>query len=166
MIPKNVEEALDPFFRIDECADNKELQAWLTWTSSAIYQANINVANAKLDNEYAIEDHKGIYSREVTTQDGGITEKKIAAEINDEVVAAYKKVMDTKHKVRIAESLLEAIKEKAGCIRKIATLRSNTIQFNEGENSGNNQQMNQNSYIPLPGTQFSNFFQQSPTKFM
>jgi hypothetical protein len=176
MIPKSVEEVLDPYFRIDECPDTNEMNAWMSWLSSAVYRANVELAHAKLNNEDAIEDHKAIYNREILTggAEGGITEKKIAAEVKQEVIDAYKKVIDTKFKVRIAEGLLESIKEKVNCIKKIATLESNTIQYGNGNSKSSNnkdgctcnhQEVQHQNQFPQPKLNIFGNFNPPPTGF-
>ena len=134
-IPKNVKEAIDPYFRIDECADSKELQAWLTWTAPAIYDSSVELANAKYDHELSEFEYDKEYGQQykISQASGSVTDKKEDAKSCESVIKKERERIEAKHKVRMAEALVESVKEKAGCIRKIATLRSNMVQFDEGD---------------------------------
>jgi len=132
-IPKNREEALDADFRIDEAADARELNAWMTWTSPAIKIATIDVVNAKFDHEVAEKQYDILFNREYMTSEAkDSTTKKIEADINEKVIEASFKVIEAKRNVGLKEAVLSAMVEKAGCIRKIATLRHNMSILDEG----------------------------------
>jgi hypothetical protein len=133
-IPKNVKEALDPYFRIDECADIKELQAWMTWTTPAMNDACEKFAIAQNEYDLAEFEYNKEYGKQYKLSEAtDVTTKKEDSKVCESVLEKEKARIEAKHKMRMAEVLVTSMKEKAGCIRKIATLRSNTVQFDEDD---------------------------------
>lgn len=134
-IPRSVEDVLNPNFRVSENPDNEELEAWLAWLPSGVYKAYLEVANAKLDIEDATQRYEVIRAKEWISlpddKEMNVTTKKVVIEANDKVVAAYKEISAAKHVFTLAEATLKMLEEKSGGVRKIATLRANSIQMAE-----------------------------------
>lgn len=134
-IPKSVEDVLNPNFRVSENPDNEELEGWLSWLPSGVFKAYIEVANSKLNIEDANQKYEVTRAKEWINlpddKEMNVTTKKVVIEANDNVIAAYKEVSMAKHVYVLAEATLKMLEEKSGGVRKIATLRANSIQMAE-----------------------------------
>lgn len=128
MIPKSLEDVLNPMNRIDECADYNEIIIWLNWMHSAIQKVSEDLAEAKILAELAEFEYEKEYGTQFSTIEApDVTTRKIKATICESVVEKQKNMIYMKYMLKMAEAAVEGVKTRDGCIRKMATLRSNSL---------------------------------------
>lgn len=158
MIPKSIEEVLDPKNRISECADYSELNMWMDWMNYAIQKASEELAEAKLISELADAEHDREYARQYETVEADdVTTRRMKATICPSVIEKQDAMIVAKYKYNMANALVEGTKERANCIRKIATLRANSLtSFTEKDNGNNDSNLKSFSEQPYSNNIFGN----------
>jgi len=128
MIPKSIEEVLDPKNRISEFADYSELMAWMDWMNYAIQKVSEDLAEAKVISELAESAYNIEYAAQYETIEADdVTSRKMKATICKSVIEKHEEMIYAKYKLNMAIAAVEGAKTRDGCIRKMATLRSNTF---------------------------------------
>jgi len=145
MIPKTIEEVLDPNNRISEYADNSEIAIWMTWMHYAVSRASEDLGVAKIELEIAENAYEIEYGKQYSTIEADdVTTRKIKATICESVVEKKNAVIYLKYRYNMASAAVAGVIERASCIRKIATLRSNMTKISE-DGIYNNNKINKNN---------------------
>ena len=162
MIPKSIEEVLDPKNRISEYADYSELMAWMDWMNYAVQKVSEDLAEAKIISEIAESEYENEYAAQYQTIEADdVTTKKMKASICKSVIEKKNAMIFAKYKLNMANAAVEGTKERAGCIRKMATLRSNTFSSYDDKDDKNK---NVRSHCEQPYS--NNSFGNNNNKFM
>lgn len=128
MIPKSIEEVLDPKNRISETSDYSELNVWMDWMNYAVQKASENLAEAKIIYELAEAAYKQEDAAQFTSIEADdVTTRKMKATISESVIKKQEEMIYAKYIYNMANAVVEGTKERANCIRKMATLRANSL---------------------------------------
>ncbi|MCK9442385.1 MAG: hypothetical protein M0Q13_13325 [Methanothrix sp.] len=160
MIPKNVEEVLDPKNRISEYADYHELKIWMDWMNYAVQKASEDLAEAKVMYELAESQYNVEYATQYETIEADdVTTRKMKATICKSVIEKQEAMIFSKYKLNMAIAAVEGIKTRDNCIKKIITLRANS--FTSYDDSDDKNKNNKSfSEQPYSSSTFNNKFMQ------